>query len=599
MKKGILLLLALALLCMGITALAEESEAVKLEVNTANLPVYEAGDPYLTGFVAEGDSTLPVLLLPVKKSLQLRVNVSPKTVKNKNVTLTAENEELVRIQGTSVTGLATGETVLTIASQQDPSVVTQYRLAVIQPVTRLTLTAEAKSVNVGETMTLTPVIQPENATRQEVAWTSGDERIATVDAEGRVTGVKRGTVRIIATAADGSNVRANISVQVTQPAKEITLDQADVTVDVKRNAVVKATVLPQDTNDKKVIWSSSDESIATVNAQGRVTGVSLGECEIICVSASNGTVEARAKVHVQQPVQKIVLDPAPAVYVNEDARLYWHVEPENASNPALAFTSGNTKILTVSADGVVTGVQAGETYVNAVTTDGSRRQARVKVKVGKHVESAQMKRKAAYIDVGTHATTGAVLSPNDASNRNIIWEIEDPSVATVEATQKQPWRVTIHGVSAGQTVLKGVTEDGGYPVSMTVNVGEYEKALSLIKNRTVVNSGDGGITIRVKNISDLPITSITAQVSVTDAEGEPVPCNSKDDSNTFTVVYHGKILPGEFSQDTKWKYVNFKAPESPAVSEYEVKITEFQIDDDWVKTIRKKNQPTLKVPVHL
>ena len=125
------------------------------------------------------------------------------------------------------------------------------------------------------------------------------------------------------------------------------------------------------------------------------------------------------------------------------------------------------------------------------------------------------------------------------------------------------------------------------------------KALSLIKNHTVVNSGDGGITIRVKNISDLPITSITAQVSVTDAEGEPVPCNSKDDSNTFTVVYHGKILPGEFSQDTKWKYVNFKAPESPAVSEYEVKITEFQIDDDWVKTIRKKNQPTLKVPVHL
>lgn len=596
MKRGFLLLLALCLLGLGMAS-AEGSEAVTLEVNTAKLPVYEAGDPYLEGLTS-GETDLPVLVLPVKKSLQIQVSVQPKSVKNKKVTLTAENGDLVQIKGNSVTGLQPGETVLTIASQEDPSALAQYRVAVIQQVTRVKLTSPAKSVAVGETLQLTAAFQPENATRPQVTWTSGDERIATVDAEGRVTGVKRGTARIIATATDGSGVRTNISLQVAQGAEQITLDRGEVTVDVKRNAVLKATVLPKDTNDKKVIWSSSDESVATVNNQGRVTGVSLGECEIICTSASSGSVEARATVHVQQPVQKIVFGEAPAVFVNESAQLTWQVEPANASNPVLTLTSGNPKVVTVSEDGTVTGVKTGEAWVNAVTTDGSNRKARVKVKVGAHVDGVQMKRSTAYIDLGTSSTTAAVISPKGATNTNMTWEIADPSIAEATPVRKQPWRVSIKGLSPGQTVLTGTTEDGGYQASMTVNVGNYEKSLELVRNHTYVDYGNGGVGIRVRNVSDLLITSVTAKVTVTDANGDPVPCNSKDGSSTFTVVYRGTLQPGDTSQDGKWKYVDFQTPEALNVAQYEVRVTEFQIDNDWVKTIRQKNQPSMKIPVH-
>ena len=274
MKRILLFLLALSLLCMGSCALAEQSISLEV-VNEARLPLHEAEDPYiqlLRGAETAPTDGLPVLILPVKKNLQINTRILPQSVRNKKVTMEVDNADIVRVKGNSLTGLAAGETVLTIVSQADESVKLQYRVLVIQQVSRISLTAAAKSVAVGDTLDVTAAFQPENATLRQVTWTSGDERIATVDENGRVTGVKRGNVRIIATSADGSNIRSNISVQVTQPAGEISLDKTEITVDAGRNTMIRATVLPKDANDKNVIWSTSDPSIATVNAQGRITG---------------------------------------------------------------------------------------------------------------------------------------------------------------------------------------------------------------------------------------------------------------------------------------------------------------------------------------
>ena len=100
MKRILIPLLALALLCTGLTALAEEGEAVSVQVNTAKLSVYEAGDPWLDGLLAEAgqeDAALPVLVVPVMKSVQLSATVQPKTVKNKKVTFTADDADILRI----------------------------------------------------------------------------------------------------------------------------------------------------------------------------------------------------------------------------------------------------------------------------------------------------------------------------------------------------------------------------------------------------------------------------------------------------------------------------------------------------------------------
>ena len=595
MKKILVSLLVLAMLFVSLAAPAEEGGAVTLELDTARLPVYSADDPQLAGLTS-GGGTLPVILLSVKKALGLRVQVLPRTVRNKKVTLTVDNEEAVRVKGTQVAGLKPGEAVLTIASEEDPSAVLQYRIVVVQPVTRITLNAP-KTLAAGASVALEAACLPEDASVKRVVWSSAAEDIATVDENGTVTGLKRGNARISAVAADGSNIRANVSIQITQSPEEITLDKTDVTIDVKRNATLKPTVLPAAANNKKVIWSSSDESVATVNASGRITAVALGDCEIICTSQEAETVQARASVHVQQPVQKIVFGEAPAVYNGETAQLAWSVEPANASNPKLSFTSGNEKVLTVSEDGVITGVLGGDTFVKAVSTDGSNRQARLNVKVFQHLTGAHMLRKTAYIDVDETATAGAVLEPSKAKNVNkeMTWESDDPLIASVAPEKGNHSRVRITGVTPGTTTVVGTTEDGGFQAPIKVKVGHWDKALKITGAK--VRGADGYLT--VKNDSDLTITSITVEVTVYDADGKMVPSNKKDKKKPHKMVYTGTLKPGASTKDSHWKTVDFKLPDSPTVSTYVFKVVQFEINHDWIKTIRKKNQPTKKAPVHL
>ena len=157
MKRILLFLLALSLLCMGSCALAEQSISLEV-VNEARLPLHEAEDPYiqlLRGTETAPTDGLPVLILPVKKNLQINTRILPQSVRNKKVTMEVDNADIVRVKGNSLTGLAAGETVLTIVSQADESVKLQYRVLVIQQVSRISLTAAAKSVAVGDTLDVT------------------------------------------------------------------------------------------------------------------------------------------------------------------------------------------------------------------------------------------------------------------------------------------------------------------------------------------------------------------------------------------------------------------------------------------------------------
>ena len=581
MKKILIPLLALMLLFMSMGVLAEgQDEAVTVELNTANLPVYAADDPYLDG-MTDPAGGLPVIVLPVKKTLQLRVTVGPKTLKNRKSVLSVDDAEIVQVRENGVTGKKAGETVLTIASVADPDAMVRYRIIVIQPVTRITLTAAEKSVAVGETVALTPVIIPEDATRQTVTWKSENEALAVVDENGIVTGLKRGTARISATAEDGSKIRATISLNVVQTAEEITLDKNEVTLDVGRSTVLKATVLPKETNDKTVMWSSSDESVAKVGKDGRITAVALGRCEILCTSRTNGEVQAKAVVNVQQPVKKITLDDVPVIYVDQSAKLTAHVEPEDATNPVLAFSSGNEKIFKVDADGTITGVSVGEAYVTAVSTDGSNRQVKAKVRVMQHLTGVHMLRRTAYIDVGAANLTRAVVEPEKGTNSNMTWESADPSIASVEPEAKQPNRVKIRGNREGD----------GFQAVLTVKIGDWEKSLKWVSAEI---DGRGNPLLKVKNASDLNITYVKVQLTCYDWDGKPAEgINTKDGSNVLTVVYSKPLDPGKTTKELDgWKVQNWN--KEVVYASMEARIVEFEIDHDWVKLIRKNRQPVKK-----
>ena len=588
MKKLLISILVLMLFCVSVNALAENSEAITLEVNTARLPVYAADDAFAASLRAGKEAnSLQILLLQAGKSVQVQTAVKPGSVKDKKTVLTAADETIAQIHGNAVTALKAGETVLTIASEQDPSVTEQFLLVVYKPVSQITLTAADRHIAVGQTAALTAAVAPEDATVKDVTWSSSDERIATVDAAGNVTGVMRGNVRITAAPKDGGKVTGNFYLQVTQNAEQLTLDKQEMTLDAGRVNMLKATVLPDNTNDKSVEWTSSDESIATVNAYGRVTGVARGDCEITCTSKTNNAVWAKATIHVQQPVKKVSFNDVPAIYVNETGKLTWNIEPADASNPAIKLTSGNEKVLKISEDGTVTGVGAGQTVVSAVTTDGSNRRAQIKVSVLQHLESAQMKRKVAYIDYGESATASAVLKPTKYVNHNMTWTSEDETIAKVKPVKNAGDHVKITGVGKGETTVTGVTEDGNITTSMKVKVGNWSRATKISKAEI---DGKGNILVKVRNMSkELTLTYIKLEIEAYDSKGKAVAINKANGSNVITATYSRALDPGETTPANKWKLHDYD--DEKGFQRMTVRVVEYQINNDWVKKLRPSVQP--------
>ncbi len=563
-------------------------KAQSVEVDTRKLVTGTVNDPMLAGLLKADGEDLPVLLIPVKKQINLQINVLPQDATNRRAVLSSGDESVLAVRGTNISGKAVGETVLTVANELSPEVNTRFRVLVVQPVTRVNLTPAKPVVAAGSQVSLSASILPEDASIKQIVWSSSNEEIATVDANGVVTGVKKGNVRIVASSTDGANIRANINVRVTQSAEEIVLKTTELTVNVGRNAVLRVDVLPKNADDKNVVWASSDESVAKVDNRGRVTGVSAGTCQITCSSASAEGVSAAATVNVQIPVTKITFGEVPVVYVDESTKLEWTVEPADATNPGVTFEAGNKKVLSVAEDGTVTGLQKGESYVTAVSADGSNRRARILVKVRIHATGVHMRRQAAYINKGATTTCTAVLEPKGADDTRMTWISEDESIATVSGNAN---KVKITGKSEGTTRVVGKLEDGGFETSILVHIGHWDKSVQLT-NLDV--NGRGDVILGARNVSELNITTVTCEAEFFDGNYEPIPVNTKDGSNKVQVVYSKTLEPGKATHEDRWVFKDYAKSEMEPYGRIVVHIVSFQIDNDWIKDIRENNRPMIE-----
>lgn len=185
------------------------------------------------------------------------------------------------------------------------------------PVTEITV--EDVEVEMGSTAEIGAVVTPESATFPEITYESSDEAVATVDAAGVVTGVAVGSTTITLTADD---VTETINVSVVAPAilpESITLEPDGIQLQFGgvTTAQIIATVNPSEAN-QEVTFASSDESVATVDAEGNVTATGIGSAEITVTSAIKEDVIAAATVTVTGA-------DAPVVYTTEiaDGKDYW------------------------------------------------------------------------------------------------------------------------------------------------------------------------------------------------------------------------------------------------------------------------------------
>ena len=325
----------------------------------------------------------------------------------------------------------------------------------------------------GGSAVLSASVSPEAASDRAVAWSSSDRSVATVDKAGTVHGLRPGTATVTATAEGKSGTCA-----VTVKAKavnvtEVTLDRTELTLTEGETETLTATVKPDNADNRKVTWSSDKTDVATVDGAGRVIAVKAGEA-VITVTTEDGGRTATCKVTVKAkavPVTGVSLDRTELTLTEGEAEtLTATVRPDNADNRKVTWSSDNTDVATVGGDGRVTAVKAGEAVVTVTTEDGGKT-ATCKVTVKAKtvpVTGVEVNPWAVTLSVRGTSKLSYTIRPADATNQNVKWESESPSVATVDSEGN------VQGVAAGTAKICVTTEDGGFKSYCTVTVKKAE-----------------------------------------------------------------------------------------------------------------------------
>lgn len=240
-----------------------------------------------------------------------------------NLTWSSSDEEVATVDETGlVTAVGAGEADITVSVADANISSTTHIKVVILPTGVEAPETLSLELNGEATKALGAKMTPEDATDVKLAYLSSDESVATVDESGNVTAVGVGectiTTTIVAdttaTAEDAGvdsemlvvpeNAKAETKVTVGKAIESITLDSNEGVLTVGNTHTIKATVFPEDATDKAVTWKSSDESIATVDAEGNVTAKDTGNATITATSESDGDVSADYALTVNKAAAK-------------------------------------------------------------------------------------------------------------------------------------------------------------------------------------------------------------------------------------------------------------------------------------------------------
>lgn len=331
-------------------------------------------------------------------------------------------------------------------------------------VTGISLSKSETALTVGASETLTATVSPENANNKNVSWKSDDTAVATVDQNGKITAVGKGSATITATTEDGKYT-ATCTVKVSPApvaANGVTLTPNKATLNVGKKQTLTATVLPADATNKNVTWVSSDTSVATVE-NGVVTAVGKGTATIT-VTTEDGGYTATCEITVKIPVSSVTLNPtSTALVVGNTKQLTATVAPANADDSTVTWKSGNTNVATVDQTGKVTAVGVGTTTITA-TAGGKSATCTVTV-TAKPVPIKRIALSDAAVSVGTTIQLEPVFTPADTTQRDVIWTSSDRTIATVDANGR------VRGVAEGKvTITVTSTADPSITASCTVTV---------------------------------------------------------------------------------------------------------------------------------
>lgn len=338
----------------------------------------------------------------------------------------------------------------------------------------------------------------EAASKLKLEWVSSDEEVATVDETGLVTAVGAGEADITVSVADANiSSSTHIKVVVSPTGVEVP-DTLELVTNGENSKNLDAKLVPEDATEVKLAYKSSDETVATVDANGMVTAVADGECVITTYVTADIPATAETAVADEKAV----------------------VVGDAASEAADDESSADGDAAVVLPDGLADADSA-----FGVVPDGLS--AETKVTVTTKVESITLDKTEGILTVGGSVTINATVTPDNVTNASVNWSSSDESVATVDSSGK------VTAVSAGSATITATSEsDGDVSADYALTV---QKAAAKTNN-TYSNSGtaSGNGTQTSAPSYSAPAQTVTpsapAEVPVPAPDPEPAPAEPSQPS---------------------------------------------------------------------
>ena len=472
--------------------------------------------------------TPDTLTVEVGDTYALTYTILPEDAKNKTVTWSSSDETVATVDENGlVTALLPGTATITATTINEVTAVCEVTV-VIRP-TEIVIEQEAELTQ-GESLQLTAVFTPEETTERELTWSSSDETIATVDENGLVSAIKVGKAVITATTSNGLTATCTVTVlRRIIYAESISLDSSEAELTQGESVRLTATVSPDNTDDKTVIWSSSDEAVATVDATGLVSAIREGKATVTATT-SNG-LTAACTVTVIPPVIEadgITLNITQTqIYNDETLQLMATVSPDDTTDKTVTWSSSNGEIATVDENGLVSPISEGKTTITATTANGLT--ASCEVTVLKRIviispESIALNITQAGLTEGERVQLTATVSPEDADDKTVTWTSDNSAVATVDASG------LVSAISEGMATITATTANG-LTASCEVNV---------LKRIVIISPESIALNITQAELTEGESLQLTANVSPENTTDKTVTWTS-DNSTVATVDASGLV----------------------------------------------------------
>jgi uncharacterized protein YjdB len=318
---------------------------------------------------------------------------------------------------------------------------TKYNVSAVCEVTVATLRttvsiSKAKiRMGTGTTYTLKSKVWSNNSKTPAVRWITSKKKVASVTQKGKIKAKKVGNVVISAVSRDRLKVKANCKVRVIQKSTDIRITPNYASCYVGGTKRLTAVVKPKNTSIKKVTWKSDDTSIATVESNGMVRGISQGETTITATTTDGTKRTASCVFKVEEKVSIssiVVAQSALTMKQGDSTKIAYTLLPNNA-NDSVSMASDNRRVATVSANGTVKAVGTGSCTITILSDGGVSSTVTVNV-VALNRSSLSMRQ----YDTETLEVQG--------TSDTVSWYSGNSRIATVE-------NGTVTGKSVGTTYI--------------------------------------------------------------------------------------------------------------------------------------------------